>query len=109
MVLSGSSTTETGRHDIAEILLKVALNTKNQIKSKINLTGGRNFLCKTHTKVYYCIDDLSLCYFCLLVPSDNIYTLSYSVSDLVHILCILLSHSFQSLSKFVKDKFLHVF
>jgi hypothetical protein len=28
-----SSTTETGRHDIAEILLKVALNTINQIKS----------------------------------------------------------------------------
>jgi hypothetical protein len=28
-----SSTTKTGRHDIAEILLKVALNTKNQ---KIN-------------------------------------------------------------------------
>jgi hypothetical protein len=27
------STTKTGRHDIAEILLKVALNTKNQIKS----------------------------------------------------------------------------
>jgi len=26
-----SSTTKTGRHDIAEILLKVALNTKNQI------------------------------------------------------------------------------
>jgi hypothetical protein len=25
-----SSTTKTGRHDIAEILLKVALNTKNQ-------------------------------------------------------------------------------
>ena len=31
-----SSTTKTGRHDIAEILLKVALNTKNQIiKSQI--------------------------------------------------------------------------
>jgi hypothetical protein len=31
-----SSTTKTGRHDIAEILLKVALNTKIQIqKSKI--------------------------------------------------------------------------
>ena len=29
-----SSTTKTGRHDIAEILMKVALNTKNQ--SKIN-------------------------------------------------------------------------
>jgi hypothetical protein len=28
-----SSTTKTGRHDIAEILLKVALNTKDQIKS----------------------------------------------------------------------------
>jgi hypothetical protein len=25
-----SSTTEAGRHDIAEILLKVALNTKNE-------------------------------------------------------------------------------
>jgi hypothetical protein len=36
MVLLGtpaSSTTKTGRHDIAEILLKVALNTINQIKS----------------------------------------------------------------------------
>jgi hypothetical protein len=28
-----SSTTKTGRHDIAEILLKVTLITKNQIKS----------------------------------------------------------------------------
>jgi hypothetical protein len=28
-----SSTTKTGRHDIAEMLLKVAWNTKNQIKS----------------------------------------------------------------------------
>ena len=28
-----SSTTTTGRHDIAEILLKVALNLINQIKS----------------------------------------------------------------------------
>jgi hypothetical protein len=28
---SASSTTNTGRHDIAEILLKVALNTINQI------------------------------------------------------------------------------
>ena len=30
-----SSTTKTGRHEIAEILLKVVLNTKNQIKSSI--------------------------------------------------------------------------
>ena len=31
-----SSTTKTGRHDIAEILLKVALSTTNQIKSSID-------------------------------------------------------------------------
>ena len=31
--ISASSTTKTGRHDIAEILLKVALNIKNEIKS----------------------------------------------------------------------------
>ena len=35
-----SSTTKTGRHDIAEILLKVALSTINQIKSTIELSGG---------------------------------------------------------------------
>jgi hypothetical protein len=33
-----SSTTKTGRHDIAEILLKVALNTK-----KINKSINQNF------------------------------------------------------------------
>jgi hypothetical protein len=32
--IPASSTTKTGRHDIAEILLKVALNTINQIKLK---------------------------------------------------------------------------
>jgi hypothetical protein len=31
---SASSTTKTGRHDIAEILLKVALNTINQINPR---------------------------------------------------------------------------
>ena len=30
-----SSTTKTGRHDTAEILLKVALNSKNQIKIRM--------------------------------------------------------------------------
>jgi hypothetical protein len=30
-----SSTTKTGRHDIAEILMKVALNTKNENQIKI--------------------------------------------------------------------------
>jgi hypothetical protein len=33
-----SSTTKTGRHDIAEILLKVALNTKNQSIKPISRT-----------------------------------------------------------------------
>ena len=32
-----SSTTKTGRHDIAEILLEVALSTINQIKSLIKM------------------------------------------------------------------------
>jgi hypothetical protein len=32
---SASSTTKTGRHDIADILLKVALNTINQINHLI--------------------------------------------------------------------------
>ena len=32
-----AATTKTGRHDIAEILLKVALNTINQIKSNLIL------------------------------------------------------------------------
>jgi hypothetical protein len=32
-----SSTTKTGRHDIVEILLKVVLKTKNQIKSNHHL------------------------------------------------------------------------
>ena len=37
------STTRTGRHDIAEILLKVALNTINQIKSSFMV---KVFVCK---------------------------------------------------------------
>jgi hypothetical protein len=32
-----SSTTKTGRHDIAEILLKVALNTKNQSINQLHI------------------------------------------------------------------------
>jgi hypothetical protein len=39
MVFSGYSgfpTTKTGRHDIAEILLKVALNTKKAINQSIS-------------------------------------------------------------------------
>jgi hypothetical protein len=45
-----SSTTKTGRHDIAEVLLKVVLNTKNQIKS--NLIKWREI---TFTPYSFCI------------------------------------------------------
>jgi hypothetical protein len=35
-----SSTIKTGRHDIAEILLKVALSTKNQINQSFFISCG---------------------------------------------------------------------
>jgi hypothetical protein len=35
-----SSTTKTGRHDKAEILLKVALNTKIQIQIHLQIIGS---------------------------------------------------------------------
>jgi hypothetical protein len=35
-----SSTTKTGRHDIAEILLKMALNTKIQIQIRFTDSDG---------------------------------------------------------------------
>jgi hypothetical protein len=46
-----SSTTKTGRRDIAEILLKVALNTINKIKSKMqnvyaSIQGNFQSFCK---------------------------------------------------------------
>jgi hypothetical protein len=46
-----SSTNKTGRHDIAEILLKVALNTKNQ---SINQSSGtlRVKRLKSHITIY---------------------------------------------------------
>jgi hypothetical protein len=39
-----SSTTKTGRHDVAEILLKVALNTKNHQSSSPILIGWSTIL-----------------------------------------------------------------
>jgi hypothetical protein len=44
-----SSTTNTGRHDIAEILLKVALNTKNP---KINFITKKQPLSLTRTRTW---------------------------------------------------------
>jgi hypothetical protein len=40
-----SSTIKTGRHDLAEILLKVALSTINQIKSCILFLKGNGTKC----------------------------------------------------------------
>jgi hypothetical protein len=44
-----SSSTKTGRHNIAEILLKVALNTKNQ---SINHSAKRKIICNV---LYICV------------------------------------------------------
>ena len=51
-----SSTTKTGRHDIAEILMKVALNTKDQ--NQIQLSRGQTWdptLTATHMCACPCI------------------------------------------------------
>jgi hypothetical protein len=56
-----SSTAKTGRHDIAEILLKVALNTKDQsINQSINQSiikcGGRLTICVNVYFYFYTVD-----------------------------------------------------
>jgi hypothetical protein len=57
-----SSTTKTGRHDIAEILMKVALNTKNQIKSNYNRVSSnlqrRNKSVKGASEISYFNQDM---------------------------------------------------
>jgi hypothetical protein len=68
-----SSTTKTGRHNIAEILLKAALNTKNQIKSKLRrIEKSRNISLSLYPRqlILAKINDttvisfiLQLCYF----------------------------------------------
>jgi hypothetical protein len=45
-----SSTTKIGRHDIAEILLKVVINTTNQIKSSIDFYIGKKICDLTNYK-----------------------------------------------------------
>jgi hypothetical protein len=61
VVLSGytpvSSTTETGRHDIAEILLKVALNTK--IKS------NQIYIMKIFTALYDIVNFAKMVHLCV--------------------------------------------
>ena len=45
-----SFTTETGRHDIAELLLKMALNTKNQ---SINFYHQGNLKCALYEQLSF--------------------------------------------------------
>jgi hypothetical protein len=52
--LRASSTTKAGRHDIAEILLKVALNTNNQkIKSTQIISTTFRYLFKIFFTILY--------------------------------------------------------
>jgi hypothetical protein len=50
-----SSNTESGRHDIAEILLKVALNTKNQSNQSKSNAIFRHWCCLLYSKLGLCI------------------------------------------------------
>jgi len=80
-----SSTTKTGRHDIAEILLKVALNTKNQIKS---------FKYWTHYKMFYCFLIITYIH-CLTKPtfSPTCSYKNYKKLAFLHIVVIKLKAS----------------
>jgi hypothetical protein len=78
---SASSTTKTGRHDIAEILLKVALNTKNQnqIKSSLNyLPFIHFFITTTFSSIFFTFTFPST----FLTRTTDIFT-SYSLSIII--------------------------
>jgi hypothetical protein len=45
-----SSTTKTGRHDIVKILLKVALNTKNQINQPFFILNKKSIIVQKYAK-----------------------------------------------------------
>jgi hypothetical protein len=63
-----SSTTKTGRHDISEILLKVALNTKNQ-KSINQFQPLAHFM--TYRRLF--VLQSFLCLFCILYDSTVLF------------------------------------
>jgi hypothetical protein len=50
--IPASSTTKTGRHDIAELLLKVALSTNNQIICDLNWEWAKVYLIKNSWKPF---------------------------------------------------------
>jgi hypothetical protein len=63
-----ASTTKTGRHDIAEILLKVASSTKNQIKSNhVNEWQRYRFLLCFYNVTIIFGTVLTICYFFLSI------------------------------------------
>jgi hypothetical protein len=75
VVLSGSSsTTKTGCHDIAEILLKVALNTKNQSINQIRC----EFFTKIDVLFYPCEEETFLICFANLHKMLN-FVKTYSI------------------------------
>jgi hypothetical protein len=53
-----SSTTKTGCHDIVEILLKVALNTINQINHECTLFYNLQSWARTHAVLVICLYEL---------------------------------------------------
>ena len=65
-----SSTTKTGRHDIAEMLLKVALSTKNQSNQSTN-NGGQNTAHKITDWATHLLQDEVILFFmyCILLLS----------------------------------------
>ena len=71
---SASSTTKTGRHDIAEILPKVALNTKNQQKNQIIIIWVQSKMYKPEPFVSITSD--------LVTISVNFYNFDLSNSNL---------------------------
>ena len=89
-----SSTTKTGRHDITTILLKMAFNTKNQIKSNQNLNKIRQrlyFITKGVTIPYLRLPGLcqkcgklyESTYSTVLLDGYNMYSIQHYVNKFV--------------------------
>ena len=87
-----SSTTKTGRHDIAEILLKVALKTNNQSIKSINLYTSclYSYMLGRYTRI---------CRSCILLYASLVYSYmpsyinSYPVLHTILCLSFILIHA----------------
>ena len=87
-----SSTTKTGRHDIAEIFLKVALNTKNQSINHVSTclpSSPRSQCISNCTNIYFFSDKYhdSKTKFCLCLVHVVLWSESWQV---VVLWCIIL-------------------